>query len=300
MPTRSEVSFLSGGERCAAWYYPPVGPGPHPIVVMAHGIGAIRQVRLPAYAERFQTAGFGVLCFDYRGWGESEGAPRFIADIASQHKDIHAALDFAKTLPGSNPARLALWGTSFGGAHVLAVAAGRSDLSAVISQCAVVDCLAVAMSTPLPQMLRWSVAATRDVFRKILGRRPYYVPLASEPGTSGVMTKLDAEKQYRSLLMEPSRWENKLAARIFLFMPFYRAINSAPRIAAPLLMIVTGQDEICSGELQAKAAKLAPQGTARVYQTTHFGIYFDELFERATADMVDFLQRNLTPSRIAA
>jgi len=267
---------------------------------MAHGIGAVRQVRLPAYAERFQQAGFGVLCFDYRGWGESEGNPRFVANIAAQHRDIHAAADFAKTLPGADPRRIALWGTSFGGGHVLAVAAERSDLFAVISQCAVVDCLAVGLATPPAQMLRWSAAAARDLVSMAFKWQPHYVPLASEPGTNGIMTKLDAEQQYRSMLMEPSAWENKVAARLFLSMPFYRPIKSASKIVAPLLMIVTEKDEICPGDLQAKAAKVASRGTALCYPTTHFGIYFGELFERATEDMIAFLSRQLEPARAAA
>lgn len=297
---REDIEFRSNGQRCAAWLYRPEGEGPHPIIVMAHGIGAIRQVRLPAYAERFRDAGMAVLCFDYRRWGDSEGSPRFVCDVKDQHADIHAAIDFAKTLPGIDGKRVALWGTSFGGGHAVAVASRRKDLSAVISQCAVVDCLAVSLSTPFSQMMRWSWAATKDLGCMIFGLEPSYVPLASEPGTNGVMTKLGAEQQYRSMLMEPSRWENKLAARIFLTMPLYRAISSAKNISAPLLMVVTDRDEICPGHLQARVAQLAKQGSAKHYPATHFEIYFGELFEAAVKDMILFLERHLAPKRRAA
>ena len=78
---RSEVTFPSGGVRCAAWWYPPGGPEPAPCVVMGHGFGAVREARLPAYAERFQAAGLGVVVFDYRHFGASDGEPRQLLDI---------------------------------------------------------------------------------------------------------------------------------------------------------------------------------------------------------------------------
>lgn len=291
--SREDLSFVSRGQRCAAWLYRPSGSGPHPVVVMAHGLGAIRQVRLPAYAERFSASGIAVLCFDYRNWGESEGWPRHVAVVSDQHADIHAALDFVKTLSGIDARRVALWGTSFGGGHALAVAARRADLSAVVAQCAVVDSLAASLRAPPSQVARWLWAAARDVARARVGMEPFYVPLASEPGTGGVMTKLNAEEQYRAMLMEPSRWENKLAARIFLTLPLYRPISAARRIRAPLLMIVTDHDEICPGELQAKVATHAPAGVAIHYPASHFAIYFGPLFERACADMTKFLARHL-------
>jgi uncharacterized protein len=291
--TREDLQFLSDEARCAAWLFRPGGPGPHPVVVMAHGIGAIRQVRLSAYAERFVARGIAVFCFDYRRWGESEGAPRLVANIEEQHADIHAALDFVKGLPGVDAHRVALWGTSFGGGHAVAVAAQRDDLAATVAQCAVVDALAAAVTSPPSQVIRWLWAAAKDVARAALGREPFYVPLASEPGTDGVMTRENAEAQYRAMLIEPSRWENKLAARIFLTLPLYRPITSARNVRAPLLMIVTDHDEICSGELQARAAELAPHGEARHHAASHFEIYFGEHFERAAREMTDFLAKHL-------
>jgi fermentation-respiration switch protein FrsA (DUF1100 family) len=290
---REELRFLSAGETCAAWLYRPEGRGPYPIVVMAHGIGAIRQVRLPAYAERFVARGIAVLCFDYRGWGESEGNPRFVANIPGQHADIHAALDFAKSLPGIDGRRVALWGTSLGGGHAVAVAARREDLSAVVAQCAIVDAFAASVAASPPQLVRWLWAAAKDLTRAALGREPWYVPLASEPGTSGVMTRRNAEAQYRAMLMEPSRWENKLAARIFLTLPLYRPITRARNLRAPLLMIVTDHDEICAGELQARVAQRAARGEARHHAASHFEVYFGEHFERAVREMADFLAEQL-------
>jgi cephalosporin-C deacetylase-like acetyl esterase len=44
---RTDVIFLSHGTRCAAWLYRPGSQrGPHPCVVLAHGLGATRDWHL--------------------------------------------------------------------------------------------------------------------------------------------------------------------------------------------------------------------------------------------------------------
>lgn len=120
--TTSEEWFDSGGTKCAARVYRPTATNqPSPVVVMAHGFGAVRALRLYAYAERFAAAGYAVVVFDYRSFGESEGEPRQVLDIAMQHEDWRAALRFARSLEGIDHTRVVAWGTSFSGGHVITV-----------------------------------------------------------------------------------------------------------------------------------------------------------------------------------
>src|SRR3954453_11513502 len=112
---REDIEFHSGGNTCAAWLYRPEGDEPHPIVVLAHGFGGVREARLWAYAERFADAGIAALVFDYRGFGGSSGEPRQLLSIPRQLDDWRAALSFARGLDGIDPGRVAAWGTSFSG-----------------------------------------------------------------------------------------------------------------------------------------------------------------------------------------
>ena len=73
---RQDVS--SAGE-IAAWLYHPEGATG--AVVLGHGLSAVRDQRLPAYAERFAEAGLAALLFDYRHFGASGGEPRQLVDI---------------------------------------------------------------------------------------------------------------------------------------------------------------------------------------------------------------------------
>src|SRR2546429_8525248 len=66
-----------------AWVYLPEGGGPHPAVVMAHGIGGIKAGGLAPFAERFREEGFAAIAFDYRNFGGSGGQPREMPSLPS-------------------------------------------------------------------------------------------------------------------------------------------------------------------------------------------------------------------------
>lgn len=288
---RIGVKFTSGAETCEAWLYLPDSPGPHPCIVAAHGIGAIRQVRLGAYAERFASAGFAMLTFDYRHWGTSEGIPRYLCSIPGQHADIHAAIDYVRALKEIDPNRVVLFGTSFGGGHALVVASQRSDLAAVIAQCAVVDCFATALRSPLRLAARWMIAGLVDQARALVSLSPKYIKLAGKPGEVALMTALDAEESYAAMIDGPSPWRNQIAARMILTMPFYSPISSARKISSPLLMLVCDRDEVCPASSATKAAALAPLGRAVHFDSSHFEIYFGDLFDAATSEILEFLHQ---------
>jgi uncharacterized protein len=127
------VGFDSNGARCAAWLTRPTGDGPHPAVVLVHGLGATREMMLPQYEQHFAAAGIATLAFDYRYTGASEGHPRQHFSMASQECDVEAALAFAASHPEIDAQRIGLWGTSLGAMHVIRVAAQRKDLAAASS-----------------------------------------------------------------------------------------------------------------------------------------------------------------------
>src|SRR3954447_24665152 len=110
---RADVT-LPGG--IAAWLYRPEGATG--CVVMGHGLSAVREQRLPAYAERFAAAGLAALLFDYRYFGSSGGEPRQLLDIDAQLADWRTALGWAR----ARYERVGLFGSSFGGGHVIEIA----------------------------------------------------------------------------------------------------------------------------------------------------------------------------------
>src|SRR5213082_1890740 len=148
---RRDVAFNSSGDECRAWLFLPDAERP-PLVILGHGLGATREYGLEPYARRFSDAGIAALVFTYRHFGDSGGEPRQLLEIERLLDDWAAALAYARNLDGIDTARIALWGTSFGGGHVLVAAARDGDVAAVVSQCPFTDGVA-ATRAPHPRSL---------------------------------------------------------------------------------------------------------------------------------------------------
>ena len=184
--TRADITFTSGGLRCAAWLYLPEDAAePGACVVMAHGFGGTRADAIPAFAERFVGAGLAALVFDYRHFGDSEGEPRQLLDIGLQLEDWTAAIACARTRPEVDETRIALWGSSFSGGHVVPTAVRDGHVQAVISQGPFADGLKQMGSFPFSMNLKMTVHGLRDQIRAVLGRAPHYVPVVGPPGGRG-------------------------------------------------------------------------------------------------------------------
>lgn len=301
MPARTDVTFPSGDGSCAAWLWQPEGQGPHPLVVMAHGFSATRELRLDAYAQRFADAGLGVLLFDYRHFGASPGEPRQLLDIGRQHEDFRSAVAYARDLGWADPKRIALFGSSFSGGHVVAVAAQDKRIAAIVAQCPFQDGLATLPKLGAANLVKLTVAGLRDQAGALLGRPPHTVPAVGAPGTTAVMTTPDAEPGFRALVpREGTGWENRVAARIALRVGLYRPGRAAARLACPGLWCVCDEDTLAPASTTVACAQRAPRGEIRRYPIGHFDIYVGEWFERAVADQTEFLVHHLGPKVVAS
>src|SRR4051812_5041100 len=289
---REDIEFHSGGNTCAAWLYRPDGEGPHPIVVLAHGFGGVREARLWAYAERFAAAGMAALVFDYRHFGDSEGEPRQLLDIGRQLDDWRAAVAFARSLDGVDPGGIVLWGSSFSGGHVGRLAAEGGRLAAAISQVPFADGLSALRATGFADSWRLTVAGVRDELARLRGRPPFMLPIVGPPGRPAAMNSPDAEPGYRAMFPPEAPFRNEVAGRIGLRVGFYRPFRRAARIACPWLVCVADDDVVTPPQPAIKAAMAAPRGELRRYEGGHFDLYRGERFEHSVADQVDFLSRH--------
>lgn len=298
---RSEHPFTVDGEQCAAWLFRPDPQGPTPCVVLAHGFGMTRACRLDAWAERFAAAGLAALVFDYRGFGDSGGSPRQVLDIAEQRADWRAAVAHARTTPGIDAGRVALWGTSFSGGHVLAVAADDPRVAAVVAQVPFVDGPALLRGgkrrAPGIDRLRHTArlvgTALRDELRGRRGRDPLLVPVAGEVGSGAVIAGPGAERAIRHLVPPEVMWRNEIAARIALHVPFDRPGRRAADIACPLLVAVCTDDAVTPPGPALAVAAAAPRGEVVQHPFTHFEAYVGAGFEAFCVDEVEFLVRHL-------
>lgn len=299
MSERKPVEFMSEGTRCGAWHYSPEGPGPHPYVVMGHGLGATTELGLDDFARRFADSGYGVVAFDYRSFGFSDGEPRQVISVKRQLADWASALRFVRSLPGVDTSRIAIWGSSFGGGHVISVAARDHAVAAAVSQVPFSDGVQSLLKLRPLTALRLTLAGMIDAAGSLVGAAPKYVPLLGRPGDLALMSAADSYDGYMQLVTadaaESGRWRDRAAARIALSIGLYRPRRLAAKVSAPLLVIAARADTIAPAKGAVAAAHSAPLGELIEYDGGHFDYYKGPGFERIVADEVAFLDRVLRP-----
>jgi fermentation-respiration switch protein FrsA (DUF1100 family) len=289
---RTDLEFDSGGTACAAWLYRPESTALSPCVVMAHGLSAVRDQRLDAYAERFAQAGMSVLLFDYRHFGASGGEPRQLVSVRHQLEDWAAAIATARTLPGVDSERIALFGTSLSGGHVQTMAARDSTLAAVISQAPY--CGGAGSPMPSPGVAMGLMKAVlRDAVGGVFGREAHVIPAVGAPGTVAIMTTPDAVPGFAGITPAGSTWRNEVCARLMLDIGGYSPGRSAAKITCPILYSIAEQDGVLGAKGAHEAALRAPRAEVKSYQCGHFDVYVQPHWEQIVSDQTDFLVRHL-------
>ncbi|WHU46230.1 alpha/beta fold hydrolase [Gordonia sp. L191] len=295
---RRDVEFDSHGVICRAWFYRPDDPaGDPPVIVMAHGLGAVRRMRLDAFAERFTAAGYACLVFDYRHFGDSDGTPRGLLSIRRQLADWTAALAYARTLSGVDTARIVLWGTSFGGGHVLVAGARHSEVAAVVAQCPFTSGPASTLALDRRGALKVTMRGLADLASAALRRPPVRVGLAGSGHEAALMSAPDAQPGYLGLIPPDLEFTNSVAARIGLAIPLYVPARSVSRLRVPTLICACDADSVAPVGPTIAAAQGNPMVTLRRYPDGHFDIYVGGAFERVVADQIEFLSATVPVSR---
>ena len=128
-----------------------------PAIVMCNGWGGTKAFLMRSgIAPRFAAAGYVVINYDYRGWGDSDSrlvvrdtmptrdkdghatvraqVIREVVDPFDQQEDIDAAISYVHGEPMVDNERIGIWGTSFGGGHVIYRAAHDRRIKCVVAQ----------------------------------------------------------------------------------------------------------------------------------------------------------------------
>jgi alpha-beta hydrolase superfamily lysophospholipase len=288
-----DTSFQSGGARCDAWLWMPSGVGPHPAVVLVHGSVCIKEAGLRPYGEAFAEAGYAVLAFSYRHFGRSEGLPRELSSLRRMRQDVRAAIAHVRSLPEVEAERVVLWGTSMGSGHVARIAVEDRRLAAAVVQCPVFDGVVLARSYGVRNVLRLTPDILADGLRRLCRRSPHYIRMVGRPGEKAIMSRPGHYEQVQRLLDEPETFPNRMSAWVLAQVVSERPARRLPTIAAPFLVCAVDREDITDVESTVRAARSAPGGEVRRYDSDHFDIYFGELNERVIADQLEFLRRHV-------
>ncbi len=280
--------------------------GRSPVVVMAHGFSAtINGMVADRYAERFAEAGLAVLLFDHRNFGLSGGEPRCQINRWTQARGYRDAVSFATGLAEIDGRRVALWGDSMSGGEVVVAGAIDRRVKAVVAQ---VPACGEEPPPPDPDGSRFAQIRETLLHGDVSGTPqttvgPLPVVSFDQRSIASLLTPLTA---FRWFIEYGGRhgtgWENSAT----LVMPatpapFHPGL-CAPHLAAALLMMVAGDDEMpgANPEIARAVYAAAPAPKALVELSGgHFGLLHHPgpWFERASREQTDFLTRHLQLER---
>jgi hypothetical protein len=291
---KEPVSFYSEGHRLVGDVYAPddLDPGERRAgIVLCHGYTGVKDIYLPDNARVLNEAGYVVLVFDYKGWGDSEG-PRSRLAPYSRVADVQAALTFLGTRPDVDPARLGIYGTSYGGATVVWVAAIDERVRCTVSV------------VGIGHGARWMRSVRRpDEWHDLLARSAQDRTKRALEGKSALVPReeiLLPDRQSAELAAAARRNNPAAVGSIPLeyvddtvqFHPEWVVDKIAPR---PILFITTDDDRLVPPEesraLHARAGE--PKKLVVLEGFGHYEVYREPAFSQVMRETVAWFQAHL-------
>ena len=297
---RRDVEFSAEDVTLRGWFYPAEGAGSTaPVIVMAHGFSAVKEMYLDKYAESFSAAGLNALVFDNRNFGASDGEPRLEIDPIQQVRDYRHAITYAQGLPEVDRTNVGVWGSSYSGGHVLMVAAIDKRVGAVVSQVPLVSGYENIRSLVRSDF----IGGFREMFdadREARGRgeAPAMVPVVDkDPLAPSALPTPDSYQWFTETHEQraPS-WRNEVTLRTVEMLSEYEPGTYISRIApTPLLMLVARHDVLTPVELAIGAFQNAREPKKLVVLPGgHFDAYVNG-FEESSVPATDWFVQHLGP-----
>jgi len=290
------VEFYSEGVKLRGDIYLPhdlQAGGKRAGIVLCHGYTGVKDLYLPDTAQALNGAGYVVMTFDYKGWGESEG-PRSRLAPYSRVLDVQAAMTFLDLQPEVQAERIGIYGTSYGGATVCWVGAVDPRAQCIVSV------------VGIGHGGRWMRSVRRpDEWYDLIER--------SKADRERRVCTGESEFVERSEVLLPDRQSAELAAAARRDNPW--AINSIPldyiddtlgfhpewivdKIAPrPVLFITTDNDRLVPPDESAQLYALArePKRLLVLKGYGHYEVYTEPAFSEVMAATLEWYRQYLPP-----
>jgi dipeptidyl aminopeptidase/acylaminoacyl peptidase len=291
-----EVSFFSEGERVAAlWRTPDGATGGLRAVVQGPGWLGLKDAKLYVrYHQALTDAGFGVLVFDYRGFGDSEGEK--VLSPARQLQDLRNAVTYLTTREDVDADAIGVFGSGgTGGGNAVLLAAVDPRVRAAVSQLPVADGRDwlhrmrsehewLAFLADLEEDRKARVTDGKG--RLVHPREEIMVPTPERRATT---IKADVDDRIPTAV--------SLAAADEILD--YRPLTAAESLTTPLLVVGVEGDATTPTD-HAVALYDAAKGPRKLIMqrhTTHYAAY-DRYWEQVTPAIVDWFSRYIANGKV--
>jgi len=282
--------FASEGAILRGQLYAPDAAGPAPVVVMAHGFSAVA-AQLEPQARAFADAGFAAFVYDNPGFGLSGGYPRQEVDPVRQVRGYRDAVTYVRTLAGADRDRIAIWGSSFSGGHVLQAGAMDPRVAAVVSQAPFISGWELIGGWPNGAELIAQTVAEREA--RSAGAEPAVMPVVNTPDQPAALPGNDGYV-YFTATGGPT-WKNEVTLSSFEMVRAHEPALWIARIAPRPLLMIVAEEDLVTPTAHALAAFERAEEPKRVVMVPggHFDVYSGAGFDTATAETVSWLKAQL-------
>jgi fermentation-respiration switch protein FrsA (DUF1100 family) len=288
--TAERIRIPSGSDELEALLFLPDAEPPYPFVVMAGGWCYVKELVQPLFAEVFAASGLGALIFDYRTFGGSSGEPRRHIDPAMQIEDYRNALSYLESRSDVDADRLAAWGISYSGGHVLILGALDDRVRAVCSIVPVIDGWDNLRISHGTVSFRALLAALREARARLYatGEHTYIDHQPEHLGAVGTFPFPHSRETFKRLTASegPGYVGRATAASTELLLAYSVRPFLSRLVATPTLMCLAEGDDHTHWDLAAQAFDEIP-GTRKqlhvVPRAGHLTLYEDVDVRRSVA-----------------
>lgn len=295
---RKDVSFDSKGLKCRGWLYLPddiEAAEKMPTIVMAHGFSAVKEQVLPEFAERFVNAGFAVLVFDYRYFGDSEGEPRCQLFPLEMVEDYRNAITWVCEQPHVDLDRIGVWGTSFSGGLVAYVGTFDRRVRAIVAQ---VPSIINAESRRAMDPDKWDSVGEFLLQERIARYKTgtvNYMKVVAPEGEPCILPGKETYDAFMELKDLAPNWRNQITLESLEKIREFNPASLIHLLAPTALLIIAAEKDSLIPLESVKAAyeRAADPKELIVLPIKHFDIYQDPWLSRAAKDAVAWFRKYL-------
>ncbi len=297
---RQDVKLKSQGLTLAGWLYVPgdIRSGEkRPAIVMAHGFSAVKEMYLDKFAEQFAGAGFVVLVFDYRYFGDSEGEPRSQLFPYEQHEDYKNAITWVSMQSMVNPDRIGVWGSSYSGGHVVHLAAFDRRIKAAVAQVPLVSAMdnfrRLVRADNFPGLVGW---LAQDRVERYKTGKVSYLPVVGPQGTPSALPTQDSYDWFtKTGQTRAPNWKNQVTVEsIEKALEYNPAANIHLISPTPLMIVVAENDTLTPTDLTIEAFGRAREPKRLVIVPgAHFDAYTEPGFSSSAPPAVEWFKQHL-------
>ena len=288
------VEFYSDGVVVRGLFRSPDNPGeaPGPALVQGPGwLGLASAQNYVRWHEGLTAAGYSVLVFDYRGFGESDGETGWVRP-EWQLEDILNAVTYLTSRPDVDANRIGAYGMGgTGGGNAVLAAAHDERIKCVAAQSVVAD------GRDWLHRMRREYEWVEYLQQIEADRRRWVADGTGE--TVHPREGLMIETPERRAIAPKKDVDAKMPTDFFLrsaeYIMRYRPIDVVHRIAPRALLITAVEDDVVTPEDHAVALferAGGPKKLVRQRETTHYRAYKDN-YDLLIGEIVDWYDQHL-------